>query len=341
MIRRRTKNESIENLKRVIDNKNDNVEVVGNVDIVMADAYAESIKNEEHVEEVKKDLEKSAEGITIDDAASENTPEVKNHFTAKLVLDEAINDFNLLTEEENVDGRSNKFYDDDGTDPYLDYDMFDFIYGLVTDCWPKPKNPLGHRMRKFMYVGSDDYLKTNSLMGVGQVASSGDEIIVFANDEADFNDIKAVCELYKFEYKGPLKSRNLKSHWNYSFKINVPVASNGYPQMVEDYFESIGMSLEDVMDTEFCKQYRKRMQKDSDGLQNDYNERKNDERVKKIFDDAVQALWQDGSISLSLGLKNLYTALNNEKLKYNRAQIKADFYDAMSDDFGDVDESIA
>ena len=68
-------------------------------------------------------------------------------------------DWDSLTEAD--DARSRKIYEDDTEDDYLDYDMFDFIYGLVTDCWPKPLNPLNHRLRKFMYAGSDDYLKTN------------------------------------------------------------------------------------------------------------------------------------------------------------------------------------
>lgn len=324
MSKRRIKSESIENLRRVVDS--DHIDVEGKMDVVMADAYAESVNNSEHVEEVTNELNNRAEGVagsTPDN--SDETTNVDNTFTAKLVLDESIEDFSLSTA---ADGRSRKVYEEDDEDDYLDYDMFDFIYGLVTDCWPKPLNPLGKsRIRKFMYVGSDDYLKTNDPNNRSQVATTGNSIEVYANNVEDFDDIKAICDIYGFDYEGPKTKRSGVSHWNFSFKINVPLSADGYPEMVIDYFEDRGKALEDVMPADFCKQYRKRQAR----IEQEANKLLNDREVAKIVDNAIRQAAQD-SDPLESHLKNLYQTLDGAKLQYQKTKIKKKFLDAFNDD---------
>lgn len=328
MATRRIKSESIENLRRVVER--DDPQVVGSMDVVMADAYAESVANDEHAEEVKNELDKKADSVKTDNP--DTGKEVKNEFTAELVLDESIQDFSLDDSASKKDGRSNKVYDDDGEDDYLDYDMFDFIYGLVTDCWPKPKNPLDHRIRKFMYVGSDDYLKTNSLKGTNQVAVSGDSIEIYANEASAFDDIKAICNLYKFTYEGPNEKRSSASHWNFSFKIEVPTEGNGYPAMVEDYFEGIGKTLEDVMPPDFCKQYRKRQER----IQKEADKLLSEREVTKKVNHAIMMAARDNTEPLETHLSSLYKELDSAGLKYQPSKIKKIFMDAFDDDIAEV-----
>ena len=336
---RRTKNESIENLKRVVDNE-EKIPTTTAVDPVTADAYIQSEKAGEHVEEVKDELEKKAEAVITE--APNTGKEIKNDFTAKLVLDESISDFTLTEEEVPAakDGRAHKFYDEDDEDDYLDYDMFDFIYGLVTDCWPKPINPLGGRLRKFMYIGSDKYMenpdRAENSDGHSQVASTGDTIEVYANETKDFDDIKKICDMYKFKYDGPTAKRSKNSHWNFSFNIHVPCEHSGYPMMVEDYFEDLGMKLEDVMPADFCKQYRKRQAK----IDVEVEKRLAEREVEKLVNKAIMNAARNGDDPLDKHLKQLYADLDAAGLKYSKQKIKKTFYDAFADDEEDVEEGL-
>lgn len=330
MSKRRIKNESIENLKRVVDNE-EKIPTTTAIDPVTADAYIQSEAATEHVDEVKDELDKKAEAVTTE--APNTGKEINNDFTAKLVLDESINDFSLTEEETPAkDGRANKFYEDDDEDDYLDYDMFDFIYGLVTDCWPKPINPLGGRLRKFMYIGSDKYIEDPDRLensdGHSQVASNGDTIEVYANDVRDFNDIKKICDMYKFRYDGPIAKKSKNRHWNFSFNIHVPCEHSGYPMMVEDYFEDIGMTLEDVMPADFCKQYRKRQAK----IDAEVNKRLAEKEVEKLVNKAIMNAARNGDEPLNKYLKQLYTDLDTAGLTYSKQKIKKAFYDAFADD---------
>lgn len=339
MSKRRIKSESIENLKRVVDNE-EKIPTTTAIDPVTADAYIQSEAAEKRVTEVQDELDKKAEAVITE--APGTGKEIKNDFTAKLVLDESISDFSLTEDEEPVakDGRAHKFYDDDDEDDYLDYDMFDFIYGLVTDCWPKPLNPLGGRLRKFMYIGSDKYMenpdRAENSDGHSQVASTGDTIEVYANETKDFDDIKKICDMYKFKYDGPTAKRSKNSHWNFSFNIHVPCEHSGYPMMVEDYFEDLGMKLEDVMPADFCKQYRKRQAK----IDAEVEKRLADREVEKLMNKAIMNAARNGDEPLDKHLKQLYADLDAAGLKYSKQKIKKAFYDAFADDEEDVEEGL-
>lgn len=330
MAKRRTKNESFANLQTVVNAKTP--ETVGQMDIVMADAVQTSIKNEEHVEGVADNLKKNADVVTPDTPKEPETG-VKNDFTAKLVLDESLSDFTITEEAPVADGRARKVYDDDDEDEYLDYDMFDFVYGLVTDCWPKPLNPLGHKMRKFMYIGSDKYMDSDDADtrdasdGHAQVASFGDSIEVYSNNPADFKDIEEVCKLYKFSCSGPHRRRSKSTYWEFSFRVNVPCVSSGYPYMVEEYFETIGKTLEDVMPADFCKQYRKRQAR----VEAEAKKYINQADVNKMIDKAITAAAQDNTEPLEVHLKRLYADLDAAGLTYQKSKVKKTFMDAFDD----------
>jgi len=352
MVKRRSKNESFENLTKALDSKN--VDVVANIDTTMLTAVEESAEADRHVDEVNDKLKKDAEGINPEPAEDEKNP-VDNKFTAKLILDESIEDFK-------TDGRANKVYDDDEEDVHLDYDMFDFIYGLVVDCYPKPLNPVkGMKQRTFMYTGSDNYANrpfdaVNSPEDVdkvdidafdqhAQVSSTGDVITVYANEDRDkdgnrlgtvsaFDWIQEVCKIYEFKHAGPRKRRSSASHWEYSFDIYVPCTSNDYPMMVEEYFEELGLTMEDVMPADFCKQYRKKqgkIEKETSGFVNDAD-------VDKIVDQAIIKAAQDNTEPLEVHVKWLFRDLDSAGLKYQKSKVKQKFMDAFDDDFDDDED---
>lgn len=329
MQKRRTKNESFENLNTIMDSKN--VSMTGCIDATTAKAYHENKEAEDSKEEIKKELDDKAKDVVTDNPDSGK--EIKNDYTAKLVLDESIDDYQSPKVS---DGRANKIFEDDDEDPHLDYDMFDFIYGLVTDSDYKAKNPLDHRIRKFMYVGSDDYLKTNSADGHNQVAVTGDSIEVYANDVESFEDIKAICDLYKFTYSGPEAKRSGSSHWNFRFKINVPVESSGYPMMVEEYFESLGMTIEDVMPADWCKQYRKKLSR----IEAEAQKVINDKEVERVLSKAIMDAARDGETPLRFYLDRLYKDLDAAGLTYNKSKVRNAFNDAFNDDEDDVEEGL-
>lgn len=320
MAQRRRKNESFENMARVMPEGS-----AAALDVTMANACVESAETQAYVDNVKSKLETQAQNISQEEEKPEEKNPVENTFTATLKLDESIEDFNLQ------DGRSRKVYEDEDEDPYLDYDMFDFIYGLVTDCWPKPINPLSHRIRKFRYIGSDSYTGDEEDVDknqFNQVATYGDSIEVYADQTEAFNDIIEICNLYKFHFEGPVEKKSAARHWNYSFIIDVPTAANGYPQMVEDYFESIGKTLEDVMPNDFCQQYRKRMAK----LQQTAEKMLAEKEVDKIVSDAIRDAARDNE-PLKTHLDRLFSKLDIAKLPYKRTAVKKTFMDAFDDDY--------
>lgn len=305
MTTRRIKSESIENLKRVVEVKDDNVGIVGDMGVVMADAYAESIKNENHVEEVKDELEKKTDDIKTENPGTGK--EVKNEFTAKLVLDESLEDFELEHES------SARVNDADMFDTYWDMDMFDFIYELVADSDRNrlPIPPLGYQHSRFQ-TGFRDVYKPKAVLdkaqykgmtpsarnaaildniqntiSAPQVGSGGNFIDIYSlyvtsyedpitgetvqvsDPDWRFREMMKICELYKFDYKGPEDTyKRKRSPWSFNkadeflnwdrvMRIYVPCDDSGYPLGIEEYFSTIGLTLDDVMPPEFCAKYRK------------------------------------------------------------------------------------
>ena len=139
-----TLNESIENIEAAFSS---GIDPVLAVDLVLADAYKKSQEAKEHVEEVVDELDKKAEDVILD------TPEAKlpmeNEYTKQLKLDESIEDFRLQE-----DGRKNRVAarDENDTDLYLDYDMMEFVYELLSSGSKgitniAPKTPTVHRRK--------------------------------------------------------------------------------------------------------------------------------------------------------------------------------------------------
>lgn len=328
---------AIENLKRVIENEETPVDAVTALDVTTVDAYQADAAATARVEEVKDELEKRADDATLEGETVE-TKVPQNDYTkeVKLTLDESFNDFSITEADEVLapveDGRSHKTMEDDDEDDYLDYDMFDFIYGLVTDTWPKPKNPLPKkRIRKFLYTGSDDYLDSNTPDGHSQVASDGNgKITVYANEMRDFDDIKAICDIYQFEYTGPIERRSSTSHWKYSFEIAVPMTADEYPMMVDDYFATIGLTLDDVMPADFVIQYNKRsgkIEKEQSTALNDFN-------VQKIYDEFVRKA-ANSNDPLDGFIRDMFAEMSLKNLKFNQAKLRKAFKAEFEDDFED------
>ena len=334
---------TMNNVKKVVEFADDKLIPNVTMDLTTADAYDDSLTADKALEEVKTQLDKQAEEIKTSDPEIPETP-VKNYATDKIKLDEEFTDFSIDDLKDNssvsandamdtakADGRSHRENDDDGMDTFLDYDMFDFIYGLVTDTYPKPKNPLNHKLRKFMYTGSDDYLNTNSNAGVGQVATDmNGSIVVYADDSSEFNDIKEICDLYHLSYDGPTPKSSSLSRWNFSFTIHVPMTSEGYPMMVDDYFANIGLTINDVMDADFSSKYNKRTAK----LNKDAENELNTIRVEKVYHDYVTKA-ANSNDDLNIFIKELFTALDNAGLKYSKVALKKRFLKEFEDDFED------
>lgn len=331
----------MDNIDRVINNEEAPVDAVTALDPTTVDAYQEDVKATKHIQAIKDELEKKAEEATPE-VVTEETKLPNNEYTkeVKLTLDESLQDFALteeaLKEDEVIapvqDGRSRKTYEEDDEDDYLDYDMFDFIYGLVTDTWPKPKNPLNKkRIRKFLYTGSDDYLDSNTPDGHSQVASNGDgAITVYSNEMRDFDDIKAICDLYQFTYTGPTERRSSTSHWRYSFTIEVPMTADEYPMMVEDYFQTIDLTLDDVMPADWVAQYRKK----SKGIEKEQTTAMNDFKVQKIYSDYVTKA-ANSNDPLEGFITDMFAEMSRQGLTYPKMKLKKQFMAEFDDDFED------
>lgn len=322
--------DAITNIASILENDKLDSSVV--VDPVTAAAYTEDVVASEHVEEIITELDKKAEDVVT---SNPNTPEVtvKSIYTDKLHLNEAVEDFNLSWKD---------LSDESDEDEYLDYDMFDFIYGIVTDDWPKPKNPLGRRMRKFQHTDSDDYIKANEPTGVSQVSGDTDgNIVVYANDIEAFNDVREVCEFYHIECD-PVKPRKSKdSHWAFNMKINVPMTADDYPMMVEDFFEPYGLTLSDVIEdhkvgsgksANWGTTYERKAEKDRKDVEASVNENS----VEEVFEKHVRAA-ANSNDPLEGFVKDMFAELDEKGLTYSKVKLKKRFLDEFNDDFDEED----
>ena len=342
--------ESMANLDRVVNFKNDDVEVHSDMDIVMTDAYDESIKNVETVAEIKDELEKEAEGITPENPKA---PEVvKNEYTAELKLDESFDDFDLTEARKRVASR-----DENDTDKYLDYDMFEFVYELlaagakgITNIAPKTpvvwrkkvtyrKNKDGEKipakevwgwfpMQKFMTSGSDDasYGGENEGTGVPQIAVEGNDVIIYSNDIDDLKQAADGVAQYKIKCAEPRYKLNDKSHWDYSMKVFVPVYSDGEIMLMSDYLEDIGMNVEDVMPPANAKSFRKQFDK-ADAASREVSK-------KVIYDKHVTRAFRDGSLDLEDVYSDMCAEMNAAGITCDDA-LHAKFMAEFEDDFSD------
>lgn len=317
---------AINNIAKVVENDLVDNSVV--IDPVTADAYIEDVASSEAVETVIDELNKKAEEVATE---SPEAPEVKvkSIYTDKLKLSESVEDFKL--DWQNLSDESDE-------DEYLDYDMFDFVYGIVTDDWPKPKNPLGRRMRKFQHTDSDDYMKANEPTGMSQVAGDIDgNIVVYANDTNAFSDVREVCRYYHIECD-PVQPRKSKdSHWAYNMKIHVPMTSDGYPMMVEDFFAEYGLTLADVIEdhkvgggksANWGSTYEKRAEKD----RKDVEVYTNDSEVEEIFKKHVHKA-ANSNDPLEGFIKDMFAELEKKELNFSKSKLKKRFLDEFNDDF--------
>ena len=343
--------ESMANIDRVVNFKNDDVEVHSDMDIVMTDAYDESIKNVETVAEIKDELEKAADGITPENPEAPLT--TKNEYTAELKLDESLEEFDLNEARKRVSAR-----DENDSDKYLDYDMFEFVYELlaagakgITNI--APKTPIVYRkkvtykkdkngekvpaktiwgwfpMQKFMTAGSDDasYGGENEGTGVPQIAVEDNDVVVYSNDLDDLKQAADGVAQYKIKCGEPKYKLNEKSHWDYNMKVFVPVYSDGEIMLMSDYLDDIGMSVEDVMPPANAKSFRKQFDK-ADAASREITK-------KVIYDKYVRKAFNDGT----LDLEDVYTEMCNELISAGikcddslYAQFMAEFDDDFEDD---------
>lgn len=343
--------ESMANIDRVVNFKNDDVEVHSDMDIVMTDAYDESIKNVETVAEIKDELEKAADGVTPEDP--EAPAPIKNIYTTGLKIDESLEEFNLSEARKKVAAR-----DENDTDKYLDYDMFEFVYELlaagakgITNIAPKTpvvwrkkvtyrKNKNGDKvpakevwgwfpMQKFMAIGSDDasYGGENEGTGVPQIAVEGNDVIVYSDDLDDLKQAADGVAQYKIKCGEPKYKLNEKSHWDYSMKVFVPVYSDGEIMLMSDYLDDIGMSVEDVMPPANAKSFRKQFDK-ADAASREVSK-------KIIYDKYLRKAFSDGS----LDLEDVYNEMCSEMMAVGivcddvlHAQFMAEFDDDFDDE---------
>ena len=342
--------ESMGNIDRVVNFKNDDVEVHSDMDIVMTDAYDESIKNVEAVAAIKDDLEKAADGITPENP--EAPAAVKNEYTAELKLDESLEEFDLNEARERVASR-----DENDSDKYLDYDMFEFVYELlaagakgITNIAPKTpvvwrkkvtyrKNKDGEKvpakevwgwfpMQKFMPAGSDDakYGGKNEGTGVPQISVDGTDIIVYANDLDDLKQAADGVAQYKIKCGEPQPKLNLASHWDYSMKVFVPVYSDGEIMLMSDYLDEIGMNVDDVMPPANAKTFKTKFAQ-ADAASKDVSK-------KVIYDKHVTRAFRDGSLDLEDVYSDMCAEMNAAGIICDDA-LHAKFMAEFEDDFSD------
>lgn len=347
-------NEAIENLEQVVETKDDNIEAVATLNPVMADAYIQSKKVDRHLQEVADELNKRAQEVMMDSPTDNAEKMPENMYTDKLTLQEDLEDFSMIP---NKDGRSHRqaARDENDGNKFLDYDMFIFVHELFAgqncNTNPAPKTPIiygkilnrktkevtyGMRpMRKFLDSGVENRQVNvdERNFGVPQVAADGDNIIISAAEKEDLNDVIEACKIFQFKHSPIEASRGVASHWPWRITVYVPVISPGYPMLLEDYLDDIGMTIEDVMFDEFAKGYRNAQAKLEKETQKEYDSIKNNSEVDKLFDAAVQKAARDATLPLRQVANELIKQLKDAGLTYKRKDILDRFYAEFDDNY--------
>lgn len=253
--------ESLSNMKDAVEAENPKATTI--LTPTETQAILDSEKAENQLTEVQDELNSRAKDIETEDPEAPD-PKVENTYTAKLNLEEDLQDFGTTEDKK----KPKKVFEDDDLDFFLDYDMYQFIYGLFVsqaEYPPKiPKHLYSGRVNKFLYQGSDSYKLSDGMKGVCQVGSDGDNVVLYSDKKEDFDSVMKVCDLFKIKYRGPHEKRSSTSRWNWNITIITPLTSPGYPEMLEDYMSKLGLTVEDVMSKDFVKNYREHQQKEND-----------------------------------------------------------------------------
>lgn len=206
-------------------------------------------------------------------------------------------------------------------DHHLDFDMFDYIYSLVCtiDDYSTVLSPLGRPLKKF----------DNSMNGC-QVYSDGKSgIVIGSYEKEDFNDLIEICKLYKFDYIGPdAKNTYSEKGIYYTLTIQVPMLmGSDYPVMLEDYFNDIGVPLENVMPKKWISYYRNKLAK----LEKESNILANDLKVETIYQKHVTNAWRRGDIEILDHFQNLENELKEKNLSFKRNLLRRRFLEEFAD----------
>lgn len=212
--------ESMQNVDRVIENELLDTHV--EIDPILADAYEQDKEIELHVEETLDELNKKGEEVV------EDTPEapmpVSNAYTEQFKLDESLQDFSITEARSRVAAR-----DENDGDKYLDYDMLEFVYELLSSGSKgitniAPKTPMVHRKKN----PKDDFL---SELPMKKFSPNGSQIInkyyVYLLDLAPTESKEIKRNIAK------IPERAMELIKRYAYKID----ENSY--LVEEMFEQL------------------------------------------------------------------------------------------------------
>lgn len=218
-----------------------------------------------------------------------------------------------------------------------DMDMFDFVYSAVStvDSYERIRNPFDHKLFKFdkPVRGKDS---DSSEMLNPRVFSDGGNITVCSDNLEDFNDILAICEMYKIKNSSPREMPQPTYYWKYHLTIEIPVLSDGYPMLVEDYFSDIGFTLREVMCDLFCDGYEAHQRR----LKKEQDEHLAEVAFKRIYDNAVTYAWQRGDIPLAEHFSNLIQKLTDNGVPFKKTLLRNKFMSEFADDDGDDEEAL-
>lgn len=293
-------------------------------------AYTNAIEvSDNRAKEINKRMKPKQK--EVDEIVKENEREAhkklpKSQGLKKLKLSEA-------TAVADVETDTDFDFSDEREDPYEtfeDYDMFVFITNLFTrdlKDHQRPLKPLGRTHKHFEYSSKDEVPGSSSQVGTTR---EGD-IVLKSDNVKDFDDVIAICDKYKFDYKGPTESKSSRDY-AYSITIVVPKTKGGYPLNVEDYFEGIGIDPKTVLPKWYFnikKKYNKRY-----GIEEDYIYNENEtlaEQAEAIADYLSEFL------NTTANTEDIGEYLNEDELK-EIGDMMDNFY-WLAKHYGKINES--
>lgn len=298
----------------------------GEAPITYTDAVKVSNDKAATINKEMKEKQKEVDAVVKDNERDAHKKLPKSQGLKKLKLSEA-------TAVADVETDTDFDFSDEREDPYEtfeDYDMFVFIMNLFTrdlKDHQRPLKPLGRTHKHFEYANKGEEIGDNSQTGVTR---EGD-IVLKSDNVKDFDDVIAICDKYKFDYKGPNQSKNSKDY-AYNMTIIVPKTKGGYPLNVEDYFESIDIDPKTVLPKWYFnikKKYNKRY-----GIEEDYIYNENEtlaEQAEAIADYLSEFL------NTAANTEDIYEYLNEDELK-EIGDMMDNFY-WLANHYGKVNEA--
>ena len=178
------------------------------------------------------------------------------------------------------------------------------------------------------------FLNQIKTLSTPQISESDNDVVIYSDDLADFNQVKEGMAQYHIDCGDPKPKRSKISHWDYNMTVYVPKYTDGEPMMLEDWLEQEGFTLYDVFDKVIADRFAKQFKK-ADAANAEITDKIKGEKLENIYNKYVTKAFNDGTLDLN----DVYAEMCDELASHDiacgddlRARFDAEFDETYEDE---------